>query len=297
MKTGILTFQNYHGRKRGTIGSSVIRGDWLVNHWPDARAWKTGEKYDAIIFQKVYWSEFMEDYKGIKILDICDPDWIGGNVGIKEISYLVDAITCSTDALRDYLRQVIKHIPVITIKDRIDLHVFANPKTHVDQAKTCVWFGYSHNAQDLLGMVLPALATRNLSLKVVSDTIPEIRTTYGVDIQFKKWIPETAYHEIQQADIMINPINPFVPRFKYKSNNRTVSAWGLGLPVAANEDELDVFLGATIKDNKYIVDHDKGTATRNKEAREKYELVKTEYDVRQSVKEYQALIAEIQAKK
>ena len=55
MKIGFLTFEQFYGRK--DIGSSRIRAQWLVNHWPEAELFKMGEKYDVIIYQKVYWPE------------------------------------------------------------------------------------------------------------------------------------------------------------------------------------------------------------------------------------------------
>jgi len=35
-RIAVLPFQKMHGRARGTIGSSIIRGEWLTNHWPEA---------------------------------------------------------------------------------------------------------------------------------------------------------------------------------------------------------------------------------------------------------------------
>ena len=75
MKVSILTFDKWHGRRIGTIGSSIIRARWLLPHWPEAKLWTHGMRADVYIFQKVYWPAFMKDCQGIKILDLCDPDW------------------------------------------------------------------------------------------------------------------------------------------------------------------------------------------------------------------------------
>ena len=72
MKIGIITFQMRHGRAAQSIGSSVIRGDWLAAADSDFEIWTEGKKYDAMIFQKVYWDEFIKLYDGIKIWD---RDW------------------------------------------------------------------------------------------------------------------------------------------------------------------------------------------------------------------------------
>ena len=77
MRVGILTFGRKHGRKTGTIGSSILRGHWLQEHWEGSELWTEGRKFDAILFQKVYWKEYFDVYDGVKILDLCDPDWLG----------------------------------------------------------------------------------------------------------------------------------------------------------------------------------------------------------------------------
>ena len=74
MKIGILTFEQFHGRK--DIGSSRIRAKWVINHWPEAEEFVFGQKYDVVIYQKAYWLEHAQEFKGLKILDICDADFL-----------------------------------------------------------------------------------------------------------------------------------------------------------------------------------------------------------------------------
>lgn len=272
-KTGLISFQNYHGRTKGKIGSSVIRVDWLLNHWKEAEEWGEGKKFDNMIFQKVYWQTFMEDYKGIKILDLCDPDWLGGDLKLKEISEYVDAFTCSSQGLTDFVKDKVDR-PCITVPDRVNLDLFPVQKSHFERAKTVVWFGYLKNGSKMLDSLLPLLAHHNLSLLIVSDTPYRTSMSFGVNIHNINWIPQSAYYDIQQGDMVINPVSKF-GRFKYKSNNKTVISWALGLPVAENEDDLVRFIDPE---------------ERNKEVKEKFEIVKKEYDVNLSIAQYKNLI-------
>ena len=101
MKIGICTFAKYHGRKG--IGSSRIRGEWLTNHWEEAEIYKQGGKYDVLIFQKVYWTALAKAFKGVKIFDLCDPDFLHWAYRTVEMLENVDIVTTSTPVLAKQL--------------------------------------------------------------------------------------------------------------------------------------------------------------------------------------------------
>jgi len=82
MNVRFVGFDQWQGKFN--IGSSTIRCDWVIKQWPEAKRFKFGENPDCIIYQKAYWIDHMKEYKGIKILDICDPDWL--EMGSKVIS-------------------------------------------------------------------------------------------------------------------------------------------------------------------------------------------------------------------
>jgi len=99
----------------------------------------------------------------------------------------------------------------------------------------------------------------------------------GIKITNYPWNALTVNADIIKADIVLNPrLN--TGKWKYKSNNKTVHAWALGMPVAHTDKELDALASKE---------------SREKESKEKLELVKNEYDVLLSVKQYQDLINEI----
>lgn len=249
MKIGILSNEVYTNAQKNSIGSSRIRVNWLLNYWPEAEAFKIGVKYDVVIFQKAYFLEYMKVFEGIKILDLCDPDWIEGKPVIEALE-LCDAVTVSSKGLYEYLSKITKK-PVYLIPDRVDLAAHREKKGHEGPAKSVVWFGY-HQNQNLLDGVLPALKRLGLDLTVISD-LPYYPQAAIQDID-KKWLdshlknikfdPETLNQEIiAGGDLVLNP-RPDYGKFRYKSENKTFIAWALGMPVARTVEELEHLMNA-----------------------------------------------------
>ena len=282
MKIGFLTFEQYHGKK--DIGSSRIRCDWLIKYWKEmngigeAERFKFGRKYDVVIFQKAYFTKYAEAFKGIKILDICDADWLDWSYNIKEMIDLCDAVTCSTPEIAFFISQLTDK-PIVVIPDRVDFGTLPEPKVHEGQTLVLGWFGYSDNFS-VLESAIPALVKRKLSLIVVSDK-SFVTSQKGIEIQNFPWNPATWVGDIMRADVIINPKSK-IGRFKYKSDNKTIQAQALGLPVAHDDKELDALMTAE---------------ARNEEAKKKYDYVKSERDVKQSVGELTELIKDIYAEK
>ena len=106
MKVGFITMEKFENRQLNSVGSSRIRARWVYKYWKEAEEWKTGHKYDAVVFQKVYWRDYMKKFKGIKIFDICDPDWLD-NRPVMEAIGLCDAVATSSPNLRDYIKKYI----------------------------------------------------------------------------------------------------------------------------------------------------------------------------------------------
>lgn len=276
-----FTMEMFHAKQN--VGSTKIRVHNLIKYWPDFSLYRYGDLPDVMIFQKVYVGKdykFPKTLPCIKILDIADPDWLEG-VPIKETVDAMDAITCPTEPLAEFIRQLTDK-PVRVIKDRFDLTEFPSRKIHRGQAKTVVWFGYHHNAS-ALKLAVQSIERRGLRLKVIADQDPfasrwafkpkEFESKY----EFVKYQPDTAYLEIQKADICVLPkMNR--PQDKFKSENKTVIAQLLGLPVAVNAEELDQLMTAE---------------QRNLNINAMYDKLKQDYDVNKSIKEYKDLIDEI----
>ena len=103
MRGAIITFERHYGFK--DMGSSRIRGKWLANYWPECEMFVKGRPYDFVIYQKVYWPEHAKIFKGIKILDFCEPSFLYWNHRRQETLENIDAVTCATEALaREFCR-------------------------------------------------------------------------------------------------------------------------------------------------------------------------------------------------
>jgi hypothetical protein len=279
MKIGILLFEQFHGRFN--IGSSRIRGWWLTKYWTEAEIFKIGQKYDVMIYQKVYWVEHAQNFRGIKILDLCDADFLHWGMRVKQMIDLCDAVTTSTQALAKFIIHYTDK-PVWVIPDRLDFGDFGTlKKEHKGETKVAAWFGYSENFP-MLQPALDSLLKNGIEeLIVIADRRkPFILPNYLRDkmtlINYP-WTLESIYSDLLKADIVLNPQSK-KGRWKFKSNNKTLTAWALGLPVAHTEDELKTF---------------KSAEARQIEGDKRYLEVREKYDIKKSVAEFQALIKEL----
>ncbi len=285
--TEILSFERYHGRRKK--GSSSMRCHWLLKHWPEAMEFVQGREYDAIIYQKVYWPEHARSFSGVKILDLCDPDFLSFIYQTKEMIDEVDVITTSTETLRDAVQAFTKK-PVVHVPDRLDLDYHTERKDHKGQgrAKTIVWFGYSTGFH-LLKACLSDIRKLKLNLIVISDSgfvlpsnflpprgIP-VDDKFYIEVMNLPWKLETVNADIVKGDFVINPRSK-LGKWKYKSNNKTLTSWALGMPVAHNISEL----------KKYIDEE-----ARVEESEKRLKEVEEKWDAKQSIEEYRKLIDEV----
>ncbi len=293
MNIGILLFEQFYGKQE--IGSSRIRGHWIAKHWDSSplvvapnetdrtrcEVYRMGAKYDVIIYQKVYWIEHAEKFQGIKILDICDPDFLVWSTRMAQMIELCDAVTTSTEALAEFIRKYTDK-PVICIPDRMDLEGFGSmKKEHKGKAKVAGWFGYSENFS-MLDTAISSLIRHDFDelIVIASKKMPYQLppATHGkIMLTNVGWSQETVYRDLLMADVILNP-QLATGRWKYKSNNKTVTAWALGLPVASTEAELKLYIDE---------------APRAEEGNRRYQYVRENYDTRQSVTQLKELIAKI----
>lgn len=277
-----LNFEQLHGKKN--VGSTNLRVHQLIKYWPEAEQYRFGSKPDVLVFQKVYWNVdyyLPETYKGgLKILDICDPDWLD-NMYVKRTIDNMDAVVVPSKGLQDFIQQLTDK-PVKLIPDRFDMEFIPKLKKHKGKIKRAVWFGYSHNAIVLEGAIA-TLERLGIALSIVSDEDPiswrfaREQENFRKSYKFSKYSEESIYKKLQEADICIMP-DGLRPQDRFKSNNKTIKAQLAGLPVAKNIDDLERLMS---------------DIERNKEAEYNYKQAKKAYDVKLSVKEYKDLIDEI----
>lgn len=264
-----MLFEAYLQRKN--IGSSRIRGHWLIDEMPEAEALVQGRDYETIIFQKVYWKEMARAFKGKKILDICDPDWLDG---FEIVSFLkeMDAVTVPTEAMKESI-QKFTNLPIFVIPDRVKMSDMNPPKKHHGKATKVVWFGYSHNS-DVLDPTLMSLKKLGLTLKIISDGT---YMTSECKVENVKWDALTWQDEIQDADFCLIP-EKLSGRAIFKSQNKTHQAWALGMPVAKTLQDLERFMDGE---------------ERQKEADKNFQWMQENGDVKKSVEEMRQVIQSI----
>lgn len=278
-----FTFCQYHGKS--DAGSTRIRALNLIKYWDEAELYQYGEKPDVMIYQKVYTTydyKFQKHFKGIQILDVCDPDWKDSpDIFIKETLESMDAVVVPTQAMHDFLKQLTDK-PIKIIKDRFDMNEFPKPKVHKEEAKIVVWYGYAHNAESIR-FAIPSLENRGLRLLVVSNEDPACyrwatdSEAFKSKYTYKKFNHPQAYNEIQKADVCIM-MPGHRPLDIFKSENKTVQAELLGVPVVTNAEQLDSLINAE---------------ARNEHVEQNYAKLKAEYDVHKSISEYKELIKEL----
>lgn len=280
---GLATMEKFDNRLSNSVASSRIRMRWLLDYWPEAEEFIIGKKYDVMIFQKVYWGKMMDAFEGVKILDLCDPDWLE-NKPVFEFVDKVDAVTTSTQALANFVLKMRPGKLVKCIPDRIYLPEAVPTKIeHSEKIQRLVWFGYAHNAH-YLSRVYDELIARDLELTIVAESPVEPSQGYrgkiiinNVAFSYGSLNKELIKHD---AVLLPDPIGD--ERSKYKSNNKTVHAWSLGLPVIKVPDDLDRL----------------ATKEARKEESEKNLVeVKNNWDCKISVDEYRELISQISASK
>lgn len=277
-----LHFEQLHGKKN--VGSTNLRVHQMIKYWPEAQEYKFGSKPDVLIFQKVYWNVdyyLPETYKGgLKILDICDPDWLD-NMYVKRTIDNMDAVVVPSKGLQDFIQQLTDN-PVKLIPDRFDMEFVPKLKKHKGKIKQAVWFGYRHNA-DVLEGAIRTLERMGIGLTIISDDDPLVwrfaqdSDKYRKNYKYYKYNEESIYTRLQEADICLLP-DGIRPKDIFKSNNKTIKAQLAGLPVAKNIDDLERLMS---------------DIERNKEAEYNYKQAKKAYDVKLSVKEYKELIEEL----
>jgi len=280
-----LSMEKFDGRDLNSVGSSRIRARWLLPYWPEAEEYVIGKAYSTMIFQKVYWESFKDlgNYKGIKILDLCDPDWLENKPVFEYIDW-VDAVTTSTEALAEYIRKLRPNKLVHCIPDRVYLPE-ATPmkKRHEGVLKTLAWFGYSGNFHYLYS-AFDELIGRGITLKVISNSECDLPLSYRGKLKIEN-IPysyESVNKEIIKADavLMLDPGKD--ERGKYKSNNKILQSWALRMPVVNVPADIDKFMSGE---------------AREKEANLRRKEVEDKWSVEFSVKEYKELIEKIKKSK
>lgn len=276
----VLFFPCYVDGLPRTAASVRFRAEWPAKYWPEADVYPNMSKmithYDAYVFQKAYLVDFSHSLINMlsrlrnKVLafDLCDADWLQSAEHERRLLRVLprfDFAVATTYPIREWL---LHWLPAHVIPDRLDLDEF--PQQHKQRRgdPSLVWFGYSHNL-DQLEVMWSTIERHGLLLTIVSNECPEPWSSRP-RLRFVEWTRDGANTEIARHEIALVPQTSV-----YKSNNRSISAWAMGLAVAKTPDELEA-----------VLSYEK----RCEQAETMRQAVHDQYDVRLSVGEWKTLI-------
>jgi len=224
-KIGVYLQRFVTGEKN--CASDRIRGEWIIKNSDKFELYREGVEYKAVIFHKAV-SQIAKT-KETKILDICDAVWKDTPNFFKLIDQ-VDAIITSTEGLkRDLSKLTNKKIYVVDDGHDFEYYETREENTHTRKAKEVVWFGYAQNS-NCLAPYMRTIKENGLKLTAIAQCpFPPIDKAD----KFVKWDLDTVVSEISKADFAVLPVNGSL-----KSNNKDITAYLSGIPVAKNEKDI-----------------------------------------------------------
>jgi hypothetical protein len=225
--------------------------------------------------------EYARQFAGVRIFDLCDPDFLSDGPRCQAMLDVCDAITCPSESLAAHVAGMTR-TPVRLIPDRLDLDALGERrKAHYGPATTVAWFGYATNYPMLDTAIDAVLQCGIPHLLVIADAKRPYRlpppAVGRLTLTNRPWGEEAVYDDLLTADIVLNPRSE-EGRWRFKSDNKTVLAWALGLPVARDGVEL----------SRLLAEDD-----RRRESERRYQMIRDTRDVRRTVDELRALIDEL----
>ncbi len=230
------------------------------------------EKYQVVIFQKLYDEKTIELVKSLKnkgvitIFDLCDnhfyyrldePSALAERQEkLQKMLDIVDVITVSTPELKKLIGSKTDKIPVV-IDDAIEppkINVLFREylalkkrlaKTRKNYFKV-IWYGNAGTENPPYGMidlgkVLPALEQLNqeipVKLSVISNSVDSFQkytSSAKIPLEYYNWQLSTFPYIFSQHDVCIIPVS-LNDLTRCKTNNRLVLSLLLGVPVIADK--------------------------------------------------------------
>ena len=292
IKAGFVTYQNAF---KGEVASTRIRVTWPLKYM-DAIVTEDESKLNEcniVIFQTRYSKSDVElarrlKAKGKKIIsDFTDPHWLkeyqAMDNNFVEMVGLSDLVTLPTDSLAETFKQYFNK-PVRILKDRIDLDLYNEVKEHKDKKSLRIlWYGSRGNlasielARDDLEKLGSEIDVTLVCLYDYCDKF-KIKPFENVKLEVLEWTNQKVIDELLKSDIAINP--RFNNWKSYKSNNKTITAWALGIPCVERDFYNQI---------KQFLDYKK----RNEEGKRVRQIVEKEYDVRETAREWEEIFSSV----
>ena len=241
----------------------------------------------AYVFQKLVDLPLMKRLRAAGALcfwDVCDPSWWFNPADSREVLDYATAVVASNVGLAADLRQWSPGVPVHTIPDRLLLSHYNRQAHHAEREPVrLIWFGAAQNRMSLYAAhaTLQRLAANGHAIALtICDNAPnapfvDLEGVYPV--YYTRWSVETEAATLAAHDVALLPPYPG-PWGAVKSNNKPLTAWAAGLPVATGT-EYDV-LRALVTD----------VQLRRDEAAAGYRVLSAAYRVEQSAADWLSLV-------
>jgi hypothetical protein len=240
MTTKILFIPCYFDGLPRNSGSVRLRAEWVCNHWPGAEVYDYSQPFagaQLYVFQKAYLVERTRDWTEAAArwrdqgrcrlaFDLCDPDFLDYEHyrRMSRALPLFDFATVTTEAIAKWVE---RYLPTYIIPDRVDMQALGAIGRKEDTGSTdkprVVWAGYVHNVS-AMDELRGAVEQLGLELTVMAREKP---------LPFDDF-----WRAVLEHDVLLNPRLGVAP-FSYKSDNKTLIGWALGMPVARNAQELE----------------------------------------------------------
>ncbi len=311
MRIGFLTLNNYY--KVDSNSNSRIRVEYVAKYIPDSYITEDKEllgSCDALVFQTRYFKEDVDyikefkDTKKVLIMDVTDPMWYWHNESVdrwfkEEVLSNMDIVICSTKILAKMYRKHYGVRNITFIPDRMDLQKYNRVKIH-DRKKESIkllWHGYIENIKALepfkddileINKFHEKLYGKKMKLEIVSNREPDLEfyeSFNQLEIIYEQWDSYKLIDYILDSDIVLN-CRPQEENFNYKSNNKTITSWALGVPCVEGIDFKE-------KLKKLIVNPE----FRKEEGIKKRAEVERYWDSKISAKQLERLILRLKYKK
>lgn len=228
------------------LSASVrFRAQWPAKYMINGEPYNGTQRladFNCFVFQKFYlsgkargWAKSFREAGHILAFDLCDADWLQSATHRRRLLAVLprmDFAVATTERLAEWLRC---WLPTFVIPDRLDLAVHTERHVPQDREPRLIWFGNSGNLVTLEQM-WPAVCGFGLPLTILADRL--IPPWDERPVEFIPWSLEGANAVIADHDIALNP-RLEEEHFAYKSNNKSLTAWALGVPVATSPETLE----------------------------------------------------------
>jgi len=227
------------------LSASVrFRAQWPAKYMVDGECFDGSQRmsdFNAFVFQKFYLTgkarslaHAFRDAGHILAFDLCDADWLLSDdhrTRLLTILPVMHFAVATTEPIAEWLRG---WLPTYVIPDRLDLAVHTERHIPQNREPRLIWFGNSANLTTLEQM-WPTVCGLGLSLTILADRL--IPPWDERPVLFVPWTLEGANAVIADHDVALNP-RMETGHFAFKSDNKTLTAWALGVPVAKMPEQL-----------------------------------------------------------